>query len=128
MTSDRGSRREPDPPLPAVSGVRPFLMTGGRARSYGAALDIETQVLSTRDGLAGVGALAYERRDIVILCARPVSVAEIGVHLGLHLGVVRVLVADLVAMGLLIIREPDADPEEQLEIIERVIRGLTAIR
>jgi hypothetical protein len=128
MTSDHASRQDPDPPPPAVSGVRPFLMTGGRARGYGALLDLETQVLSTRDGLAVAGGLAYERRDIVTLCARPLSVAEIGVHLSLHLGVVRVLVADLVAMGLLVIREPDADPQQQLEIIERVIRGLTAIR
>jgi hypothetical protein len=56
------------------------------------------------------------------------SVAEIGAHLGHHLGVIRVLVADLVAMGLLIIRRPEADPQQQVEIIERVIRGLTAIR
>ncbi|MDT5028016.1 MAG: hypothetical protein QOE61_4442 [Micromonosporaceae bacterium] len=128
MTSDEISRHALDPPPPPVSGVRPFLITGGRARGYGASLDLETQVLSTRDGLAIAGGLAYERRDIVTLCVRPMSVAEIGAHLGHHLGVIRVLVADLVAMGLLIIRRPEADPQQQVEIIERVIRGLTAIR
>lgn len=127
MTSDHNPGQEPVPP-PVVSGVRPFLMTGGRARGYSAPLDLETQVLSTRDGLAVADGLAFERRDIVSLCARPLSLAEIGVHLSLHLGVVRVLVADLVALGMLVIREPETDSQQQLEIIERVIRGLTAIR
>jgi hypothetical protein len=128
MTSDEMSRHEQAAPPPPVSGVRPFLMTGGRARGYGASLGMETQVLSTRNGLAIAGGLAYERRDIVTLCVRPLSVAEIGAHLGLHLGVIRVLVADLVGMGLLVVRLPEGSPREQTEIIERVIRGLTAMR
>jgi hypothetical protein len=48
--------------------------------------------------------------------------------MGLHLGVIRVLVADLVGMGLLVVRLPEGSPREQTEIIERVIRGLTAMR
>jgi Protein of unknown function (DUF742) len=47
--------------------------------------------------------------------------------LGLHLGVARVLVADLVAMGLLLLSDAPGD-HRQTHLIERVIRGLQAIR
>lgn len=118
-----------DPPAGSpVSGVRPYLITGGRSRPVDSSLRAEAQVLATWDGQGAVGRLTYEHRDIVALCARPVAVAEVAAHLHLHLGVVRVLVADLVAMGYLTIRHPEAGAHQQVHIIERVIRGLTAIR
>jgi hypothetical protein len=55
-------------------------------------------------------------------------VAEIAAHLQMHLGVARIVVADLVALGYLIVRQAEMAPSQQVHIIERVIRGLTAIR
>jgi hypothetical protein len=124
-----GSRREgPGPDEPQVSGVRPYFLTGGRARPVDTTLHIETQVLTTWDGRTGIDRLNYEHRDIISLCMRPVSVAEIAAHLRLHLGVARVIVADLVALGYLVVRQAEMAPEQEVHIIERVIRGLTAIR
>ena len=111
-----------------VSGVRPYLITGGRARPDDSRLQIEAQVLTTWDGRTALHQLTYERRDIVALCVRPISVAEIAAHLRLHLGVARVVVADLVALGHLVIRQPEIAPHQQAQVIERVIRALTAIR
>jgi hypothetical protein len=110
-----------------VDGVRPYLITGGRASPIDASLKIEAQVLATEGGVASLRDLAYEHRDIVQLCIRPLAVAEVAAKLGLHLGVARVLVADLVALGLLGVHRPDIEHNRPY-IIERVIRGLEAIR
>ena len=40
-----------------------------------------------------------ETAQILRLCSRPLSIAEISAHLGVHLGVARVLVSDLVQLG-----------------------------
>ena len=62
-------------------------------------------------------------------CAgRPLAVAEIAAQLGLHIGVARVLVADLAASGYVIVRRPGTTLANDLDTIERVIRGLEAIR
>ena len=116
------------PPEPHVSGVRPYFITGGRARPIDASLQPEAQVLATSNGRAALDRLTYEHRDIVALCLRPRAVVEISALLHLHLGVVRVVVADLVALGHLVVRAGETAPHQQVHLIERVIRGLTAIR
>jgi len=113
---------------PEVSGVRPYFITGGRARPVDSTLHLEAQVMTTWDGRASIDRLTYEHRDIVELCLRPNSVAEVAAHLHLHLGVARVVVADLVALGYLLVRQADHSATKEVHIIERVIRGLTAIR
>jgi Protein of unknown function (DUF742) len=111
-----------------VSRVRPYLVTGGRVRPVDSTLQIEAQVLTSAEGRAALDRLAYEHREVAALCLRPVAVAEVAARLHLHLGVTRVVVADLVAMGYLLIRHPEVAPHQQVHIIERVISGLTAIR
>ena len=105
--------------------VPPYLLTGGRVRPVDEALAIEAQVTTTEAGRADLPALQFEVRDIVTLCDdEPVAVVEVASRLGLHLGVVRVLVGDLVARGHLVVQRPLIDPSRRVEIIERVIRGL----
>jgi hypothetical protein len=113
---------------PHVSGVRPYLITGGRARPVDSNLQVEAQVLTTWEGRAALERLSYEHRDIVALSVRPTAIAEIAAQLHLHLGVTRVVVADLVALGYLVVRQRErGGGPQQVHIIERVIRGLSAI-
>ena len=109
-------------------GVRPYLLTGGRVRPVDATLEIEAQVLSTAVGRVNVDRLEHEHRDIVRVCERPLSIAELAARLRLHLGVARVLASDLIATGYLAVRRPDTGLHHDAQIIERVIRGLQAIR
>jgi len=88
---------------------------------------VEAQVIATKSGLADLPTWAFEVRDIVTLCDEPQAVAEVASRLGLHLGVVRVLVGDLVAGGHLMVQRPPIDPSRRVEIIERVIRGLDGL-
>ncbi|WP_214109272.1 DUF742 domain-containing protein [Acrocarpospora catenulata] len=128
MSTDQPPGRE-ETVQPPVSGVRPYVLTGGRVRPLHAApLNIAAQIRSTPQGVAEIGRLTYEHRDIVELCDHWISVAEVASHLRLHLGVVRILVADLAALGLLYVHDGNLAGGRQGAVIERVIRGLTAIR
>ena len=62
------------------------------------------------------------------LCATTLSIAEVAAKLRLHIGVARVLVADLAALGYLVVRRPSFPLSQDPNLIERVIRGLEAIR
>jgi hypothetical protein len=104
------------------AGVRPFLLTSGRTAAA-EDLPVETQIVVTTKGRAASG-LSFEYRDIVALCADPIAVAELAARLGLHLGVVRVLVGDLRAEGLVTTYPPSPDSADDVGTIVRVIRGL----
>ncbi len=121
-----GPTRAPVQPRPATSEVRPYLLTGGRARPD-TGLEVEAQVLTTAAGQDALERYRYERREIILLCREPLAVVEVAARLGLHLGVARVLVGDLVACGHLTARRPDRGLHRDATIIERVIRGLHAI-
>lgn len=107
--------------------VRPFLLTEGRVVAAGADLPLETQVVSTTEGLRQLGALAFERRAIIEACGTPQSLAELAVRLGLHLNVVRVLAGDLRAGRFLAVYEPRAAISTDVDVLRRVINGLRAI-
>ena len=79
----------------AVSRLRPYLLTSGRAEPVDHTLEIESQVNTTDLGVETFDSLSFERRDIVGLCVTTMSVAEVAARLKLHIGVARVLVADL---------------------------------
>ena len=107
--------------------IPPYLQTGGRVRPIDDSLELEAQVVATDAGRANLQRLSFETYDIVSLCDRPYAVAEVAAKLGLHLGVTRILVGDLVLTGQLSVRRPEKDAHLRADIIERVIRGLDAI-
>jgi len=113
---------------PDVSLLRPYLLTSGRTQPVDRTLEVEAQVVTSQLGAAAHHTLTFERRDIVELCHNTMSVAEIAAILRLHIGVARVLVADLAELGYVILRRPKAQPSQDIDMIERVIRGLEAIR
>jgi hypothetical protein len=108
-----------------VAILRPFVLTSGRVAQT--PLEIEAQVVATQHGRTSYHQLAFERRDIVLLCHTTMSVAEVAARLQYHLGVARVLIADLHASGHLLVRRPEAEPAHDLATIERIIRALEAL-
>ena len=108
--------------------VRPYALTGGRTRPVLSSLRVETLVSTTSLGEAAQGMLAFERQRIVMLCRGLLSVAEVAAKLGLPLGVVRVLIGDLAAEGLLVVHQP-ASPGDRpdLAVLERVLFGLREV-
>lgn len=110
-----------------ASPLRPYQLTGGRTTPVDPTLALEAQVVAEATALATPEALRYEHREVVTAARAPVSVAELGAVLRLHLQVVRVLVADLAAAGHLRVLRPKRAVARDPAMIERVIRGLSAI-
>jgi hypothetical protein len=109
------------------SGVRPYLVTAGRVRPRDQTLEIECQVIATRAGLIAHPALTYEPREVLAASTTPLSIAELAAHLKLHLGVVRILVDDLAAQGLVAVLRPAHGQRTDIDTMRRVIRGLRSI-
>lgn len=111
---------------PTGAALRPFLLTAGRVADK-ADFSVETQVVSTAEGLSRQASLRFEHGDIVALCVQPLSIAEVAARLRLQIGVVRVLVSDLGADGDLAVYRPPADASRDIDTLLRVIRGLREI-
>jgi hypothetical protein len=103
-----------------------YALTGGRTRSRGDDLHLETLVTTTDVGLASRPRLRFEHARIIDLCRRPVSVAEVAASLRIPLGVARVLVSDLHADHMLTIHRTSAatDGRPKTEVLERLLSGL----
>lgn len=109
----------PAAPGPASStSVRPYVLTRGRTRSE-FELAIETLV-SARPGAGDPGI----HRDIVELCRRPCSVAEIAALRGIPLGVAKVLLGDLAVSGAIVVHRTVDAAGPDLTLMQRVLRGL----
>lgn len=129
MTPTGASYGRPGPDDEPVLRVRSYVLTGGRTRSA-ADLPLESLVLVTERGKMAAPASTLERKDILTRCHRPLSLAEISAHLQVPLGVVRVLVGDMTAEGLLTATVPQhtgAGDRPDLSLLERVLDGLQAL-
>jgi hypothetical protein len=128
-------RAEPPGPqhewLDADAGpvVRPYTVTGGRVPPTASGFDLVAFVLAEPDADRADQLLLHpEHRRIVELASTPVPVAELAAHLDLAVGVVRVLLGDLLAGGLITVHEPTVAvhlPDDN--ILKAVVNGLRAL-
>lgn len=108
--------------------VRPYSRTGGRTRSN-FDLAIEALVSTSEVGRERIAEMDSAHQPIADLCMQSRSVAEVGALLRLPLGVARVLVADMVGMGLVVVHRTALDPSTPdggppIAVLERVLAGL----
>jgi Protein of unknown function (DUF742) len=108
--------------------VRPYAITGGRARPRNDNLEVEALVSTTFTGEI-VPYLSWERRTIIRLCQDVQSVAEISARMEMPLGVARVLIADMADEGLVTVHRPSEliGDHPDLSLLERVLYGLRNI-
>ncbi|TDD92179.1 DUF742 domain-containing protein [Actinomadura darangshiensis] len=106
--------------------VRPHVVTGGRAHPTRNVFDLVTLVIAAGD-LPRAG-LSPEKLRIVELCrGGALSVAEIAGHLGLPVGVAKVLLSDLVDSGHLTTRATaPAAQQSKVRLLQEVLDGLRA--
>ncbi len=106
--------------------VRQFALTRGRVSSAND-LALDTLVQATQLGRGESARLAPQQRSILVLADAPLSVAEVSAHLGLHLGIARVLVSDLAWSGHLAVSDQDDDADgPDLPTLERLLDDLQA--
>ena len=102
--------------------VRPYTRTGGRTHvNY--RLELETLLSTALSRGRDRAGLRDDLRAIYDLCRTPHSTAEVSAHLGLPLGAARVLISDVVDLGLLHVHETTAD-KPTLDLLYRVASGL----
>jgi uncharacterized protein DUF742 len=121
-------RDEPgqEPDAEAESIVRPFIVTGGRTRPTDERLRVETLVTALPSALSAP--LSFERRHIVEICQRPLSVAEIANSLATPIGVARVIIADLVAERYVTVEQPmNLRDSTSVQLLERIRDGVRAL-
>lgn len=106
--------------------VRPYALTGGRTRPR-VDLGLESLVLLTENGRNRIPHAIGEQRRILVMCDHAVSIAEISAHLGVVIGAVRVLVADLITEGALEHRNGAMTQRPDVKLLERVLDGLKAL-
>jgi len=88
--------------------LRQYALTQGRVYSVGRDWPLDTLVQATRLAFDPDARLSPEARSIVSLTTdRPLSIAEIGAHLHVHLGIARVLVSDMVAREHVAVSHPN---------------------
>ncbi|GAA2691817.1 MULTISPECIES: DUF742 domain-containing protein [Actinosynnema] len=110
----------------APSIVRAYSWTGGRTTST-YQLELETLVSAAEwDHPAALGMKA-EHQEVIALCGRPRSVAEIAALLKVPLGVAKVLLGDMAERGLIDVHQTisseDGD-QPNMGLMERVLAGL----
>ncbi|GAA3231450.1 hypothetical protein GCM10010468_62520 [Actinocorallia longicatena] len=135
VQKEQEPRRAPFTPPPSVPAadeedhgaiVRPFVLTGGRTRPVDERLRVETMISALPAALSAP--LTFERRRIVRLCQRPLSVAELAGRLGAPIGVTRVLVADLLAERFVTVHDHlGMDDGRLLSVLERIREGVRAL-
>ncbi|MCT9929189.1 DUF742 domain-containing protein [Planotetraspora sp. A-T 1434] len=103
--------------------VRPYAVTGGRTAPR-VRLAMEALVSSATVS-QDLSVLTPERQAISSLCRQVRSVAEISALLRIPLGVVRIVIADMAAEGLVHVHQPQLDAgKPDLNLLERVLSGL----
>jgi Protein of unknown function (DUF742) len=107
--------------------VRPYTVTGGRVRPEAGSFDLVAFVLADTPP-SETDQMQPEHRAILLRAQEPVSVAELAAHLDLALGVVRVLLGDLLAAGLIVMHEPSASPRFPYDdMLKAVVHGLRSL-
>ncbi|MGW4212401.1 DUF742 domain-containing protein [Lentzea sp. NPDC004789] len=98
--------------------VRPYARTGGRTAARHD-LRLETLLSTDEDRLHRAN---NDQAAMMRLCLQPRSVAEISALMKIPLGVTRVLLSDLITLGLVAVHEPGDKPN--MALLERVLAGL----
>ncbi|XRQ04391.1 DUF742 domain-containing protein [Actinomadura welshii] len=106
--------------------VRPHVVTGGRAHPTRNVFDLVTLVISSGD-LPRTGQSPEKLRIIELCRGGALSVAEIAGHLGLPVGVTKVLLSDLVDDGHLTTMAGSAEGRQsKVRLLQEVLDGLRA--
>jgi hypothetical protein len=121
--------------LPEPRPVPLYMVTGGRARPTRNTIRAETLLVAAGDGQQLPATASSEKRALLKMCHRLLSLVEAAAYLRLPVSVAAVVACDLVDEGFLRVSgefasgrdpaEPDVRPgRPSLDLLEEVLRGL----
>ena len=102
--------------------IRPYAMTGGRTLAE-SEISLEAQIQATARASQHLGAYRWEAAKVVELVQSPMALIEIAARLQIPIGVARVLVADLVSDGAVMLHIPEKQ-QSFASLLERVLDGV----
>lgn len=102
--------------------IRPYAITGGRTGGE-VEIGLETQIQASTRASHHLGAYRWEAARLIELVQSPMALIELSARLELPLGVARVLVADLIADGAVVLHQPVAT-QNFGSLLERVLDGV----
>ncbi len=102
--------------------IRPYAMTGGRTLAD-SDISLEAQIQATARASQHLGAYRWEAAKVVELVQSPMALIEIAARLQIPIGVARVLVADLVSDGAVVLHIPEKT-QSFASLLERVLDGV----
>ncbi len=102
--------------------IRPYAMTGGRT-GVESDIGLETQIQATSRASQHLGAYRWETAKVVELVQAPMALVEVAARMQIPIGVARVLVADLVGDGAVMLHVP-AKTQNFASLLERVLDGV----
>lgn len=101
--------------------IRPYAITGGRTKADD--IDLEVLVQVNPRASVGPGRYRWEAARVLELAASPVAIVELAARVEVPVGVMRVLVADLVDDGAVILHQ-GARTQQFSSLLERVLDGV----
>jgi hypothetical protein len=108
--------------------VRPYAVTMGRTLpNGGASFGLIDVVVATGGRTSDHFRPGPEHRRILGVCQHPISVVDLTSEMDLPLGVVRVLLGDLMAEGMVRIASQDGPPVPDQRLLRMVLDGLESL-
>jgi len=107
--------------------VRPYAVTQGRTESAATFGLIDVVAATGAWPLSEQFRPGPEHRRILAICRRPVPVVDLTSEIDLPLGVVRVLLGDLAAEGMLQIVSAQRQPVADHRLLRMVLDGLESL-
>lgn len=105
--------------------IRPYSLTRGRTRPSRTDFAMTSQVVAVPSLAAPIAPVEPECQDILAHCAQPIAVAEVASATGLPLGVLRILLADLLDRGLVVVHtETVRSGRSKTELLRSIIDGI----
>lgn len=107
---------------PTGRHIRPYAMTGGRTTAD-TEISLEAQIQASTRASQHLGAYRWEAAKVVELVQTPMALIEIAARLQIPIGVARVLVADLLHDGAVVLHVPQKT-QSFASLLERVLDGV----
>jgi len=102
--------------------IRPYAITGGRTGGD-VEIGLESQIQANTRASQHLGAYRWEAAKLIELVQTPMALIELAARLELPVGVARVLVADLIKDGAVVLHTPVA-AQTYGGLLERVLDGV----
>jgi hypothetical protein len=106
--------------------IRPYAMTGGRTGTEGESIGLEAQIQASTRASTHLGAYRWEAARLVELVQTPTALVEVAARLEIPIGVTRVLVADLVRDGAVVVHIPRRT-QSFTSLLEKVLDGVRSL-